>query len=498
MPENQTSYRQIIKATSIFGGVQVFNILIAIIRSKFISVLLGPAGMGIAGLLSSTTGLISGLTNFGLGVSAVKNVALANSTGNKTRIAIIITVLRRWVWLTGLLGMTLTIIAAPLLSQLTFGNSDYTFPFIWISVSLLLSQLSSGQIIVLQGMRQLKYLAKANFIGSISGLVLTLPLYYLFGIKGIVPAIIISSVVTLAGSWYFASKIKLEKITVSKVRTIAEGKEMLVMGFLISISSLISLLASYIIKAFISTTGSLEDVGLYAAGFLILNTYVGLIFKAMATDYYPRLSSVSSNNELCKETINQQAEIAILLLSPIILFFFVFVKWLILLLYSNSFFPVVNMVKWAALGMFFSGASWSIGFILLAKGDSKVFFWNELVANMYILAFNIIGYKMGGLTGLGISFLIGYVVYFIQIYVLCRIKYEFNFNKEFSSIFITQLFMATLCFLTMKYIDSPHSTILGIILFVGSLWYSLKKLENKIGIMNLLNTVKTRIIPTRK
>src|SRR5665647_1277060 len=122
MPEENTSYRQIMKATSIFGGVQVFNIIISIIRSKFIAVLLGPTGMGISGLLTSTTSLISGLTNFGLGTSAVKNVAASNATGNRTKIAIVVTVLRRWVWITGLFGALVILVLSPWLSQLTFGN----------------------------------------------------------------------------------------------------------------------------------------------------------------------------------------------------------------------------------------------------------------------------------------------------------------------------------------------------------------------------------------
>ena len=63
MTEEQTSYRQIMKATSLFGGVQVFSIIITIIRTKFIAVLLGPLGMGIAGLLTTTTTFIGGLTN---------------------------------------------------------------------------------------------------------------------------------------------------------------------------------------------------------------------------------------------------------------------------------------------------------------------------------------------------------------------------------------------------------------------------------------------------
>ena len=85
MTEQQKSYRQIFKATSLFGGVQVFKIIISIVRSKFVAVLLGPAGMGIAGLLTSTTGFVSALTNFGLGTSAVKNVAAASATGNEVK-----------------------------------------------------------------------------------------------------------------------------------------------------------------------------------------------------------------------------------------------------------------------------------------------------------------------------------------------------------------------------------------------------------------------------
>ena len=98
---NQSSYRQIFKATSLFGGVQVFNILLSIIRSKIIAVLLGPVGMGVAGLLTSTTALVGGITNFGLGTSAVRDVAAANESGHSNRISKVVTVFRRLVWITG-------------------------------------------------------------------------------------------------------------------------------------------------------------------------------------------------------------------------------------------------------------------------------------------------------------------------------------------------------------------------------------------------------------
>jgi O-antigen/teichoic acid export membrane protein len=488
MSEQKSSYRQIMKATSLFGGVQVFNILISIIRSKFIAVLLGPAGMGIAGLLTSTTSLISGLTNLGLGTSAVKDVAAANATGNDYRVATIVKVLKRWVWITGSLGTLITLVLSQWLSLLTFGNRDYTLAFIWISATLLFQQITTGQLVVLQGMRKLQYLAKANMAGSLLGLFISVPIYYFYRIDGIVPAIILSSLTTMFLSWYFSGKITIQPVKVSRIRTFAEGREMLKMGFIISLTGLITFGVTYLVRIFISHNGGIAKVGLYNAGFAIINTYVGLVFTAMGTDYYPRLSGVAHDNIKAKETINQQMEISILILAPILMVFLVFINWVAILLYSTKFIEVNGMIHWAALGMFFKAASWAIAFILLAKGASKIFFWNELIGNIYILLFNILGYKLGGLEGLGISFLIGYFVYFIQIFILAKVKYFFDFKKAFYKIFGIQFSLGLLCFFTVKFIVVPFSYFIGVIFILISTINSLKELDKRIGLKAVYNS----------
>lgn len=489
MAEQQTSYRQIMKATSIFGGVQVFNIAISIIRSKFIAVLLGPTGMGISGLLTSTTSLISGLTNFGLGTSAVKNVAASNATGNRTKIAIVVTVLRRWVWITGLFGALVILVLSPWLSQLTFGNHKYTLAFIWLSITLLFTQLSTGQLVVLQGMRKLQYLAKANLAGSVMGLIITVPLYYWYGVNGIVPAIIITSFTSLTLSWYFARKVKIDAIKVSPQRTIAEGKSMLFMGFIISLTSLINVGSSYIVRIFISNIGGIAQVGLYSAGFSIIFSYVGLIFSAMGTDYYPRLSAVSTNNELSKKTINQQAEIAVLLMGPIIMVFLVFIQWVVILLYSNKFVDINEMIHWAALGMYFKAVSWSIAFIFLAKGASKLFFWSEMIYSVYALGLNLLGYRLLGLTGLGLSFMLSYLLYLTQVFLISKTKYSFAFDSSFIRIFAIQFSLAIVCFIEIKVFARPYSLIIGVVLILISAGLSYRELDKRIGIKAIYTNI---------
>lgn len=490
MTEEQSSYRQIMKATSLFGGVQVFNIIISIIRSKFIAVLLGPMGMGISGLLTTTTGFISGLTNFGLGTSAVKDIAAAHGSGNQERVAVVVSVFRRLVWVTGLIGMILTIILSPWLSQITFGNKDYTFAFILISITLLLNQVSSGQNVLLQGTRQLKYLAQAGMIGSVLGLITTVPLYYFYGLDGIVPAIIITAVTTLLLTWYFAQKIKIEPVKVNRALTISEGKGMLQMGFMISLSGLITLGASYIVRIFISNTGGIDQVGLYNAGFAIIGSYVGLVFTAMSTDYYPRLSAVAHDNKQCKAVINQQAEIALLILGPIIAGFIIFIHWIIVILYSNKFVAIDAMINYAALGILFKAASWSIAFVFLAKGASKLYFWSELITNIYLLGFNIIGYYLGGLTGLGISFLAAYILYLLQVFFISKFKFEFNFDCAFIKIFLFQFVCAVVAFLLIKFVGGVYAYIMGSIVIIISAVFSFYELDKRIYIKQYLINYK--------
>jgi len=487
MTEQQSSYRQIMKTTSLFGGVQVFKIIIMIIRSKFIAILLGPLGMGISGLLNTTTSFIGALTNFGLGTSAVRDIAAAYNTGDQGRVSIVVTVFRRLVWITGLLGLILTIVLAPWLSQITFGNKDYTLAFILISITLLLNQVSSGQNVLLQGMRQIKFMAKSGMVGSVIGLFTTIPLYYLYGIAGIVPAIIITALTTLLLTWYFANKLKIKPAQVSRQQTFTEGKGMLQMGFMISLSGMITLGVSYIVRIFISNTGGIEQVGLYNAGFAIINTYVGLVFQAMATDYYPRLSAVANDNKKCKTVINQQAEIAILILGPIIILFIIFIHWIIILLYTNKFIAVDEMVKYAAIGILFKGASFAIAYIILAKGASKLFFWNELITNFYMLALNLIGYHFGGLTGIGISFLFCYLIYFFQVYVLVRIKFEFSFNSEFYKIFTMQFLLAVSSLILVQYLGEIYLYVFGTILILCSFWFTFIELDKRIGVKELFN-----------
>jgi O-antigen/teichoic acid export membrane protein len=482
----ENSYKDSLKATSLFGGVQVYNILIQIIRSKLVAVLLGPSGMGIMGLLNSTTGLISAFTNCGLGTSAVRNIAEADTTNDIKKVTLVITVFRKLVWITGLLGTLVCLVFAPYWSKLTFGNTDYTFAFIILSVNILLMQLTSGQNALLQGLRKYKYLAKANVLGNTIGLFITIPLYYYWGIKAIVPVLLLANMSSFSIAYYFASKVKVENIAITVADLKREGKDMVKMGLLIGLQGMLSVLVSYLIRIFITQIGSLDDVGLYTAGFTIVNTYVGLVFTAMGTDYYPRLSGFSHDNEKFKQTINQQAEISLLLLTPLIITFIVYIKWIVLLLYSTKFLPTQGMIYWAIAAIPFKAMSWSLSYSLLAKGDSKAFFWNETITIFYGFGLNAAGYYFYGLTGLGISFFITYFLYFFQLWVITGKRYQFSFEPNILKMFLLMLAVSLLCLVLRVFAGNAVSYSVGTLLVILTTLYSFKGLDKRIALKEMI------------
>ncbi|HAF30080.1 MAG TPA: O-antigen translocase [Bacteroidales bacterium] len=494
MAKDRNSYISIIKATSLFGGVKILQIIISIIRSKFIAVLLGPTGMGIAGLISSSTDIISSLTGFGLRTSGIREVSQAYSTGDDLRKNTTITVLRKLVLLTGITGTILTFLLSSHLSEWAFGNKDYSLAFKMVSIILLFNQINIGQMVLLQGTYRYKDIAKSTLYGSILGLILTVPLYYLWGIDGIVPAIIIASLIQLLLSWYYTRKISYKKINLTIKQSFSEGKVMLTLGIAIAATGFATQGTAYLVRVFISNYGSIADVGLYTAGIAIATTYVGLVLNAMSTDYSPRLASVANNGKDLIKVINKQAVLLVTTLAPLIILFIVFIKQVVIILYSNKFIEITGMIEWVMLGMFFRAISWSISFSFVARGDSRIFFLNELVANVYSISLSVIGYILFGLVGLGMAFLFSYTLYTIQMYLVAKKRFLFSFNADFRAIFIPQIILTFLCFVITKIVGyNAYRYIVGILFVTITLWISYKRLSKMIDIPLVIENIKNRI-----
>ena len=483
---NISTFKQSLKATSLFGGVQVFTILIKIISSKVAAVLLGPAGMGVYGLFSQAQNLIKKGTSFGLSSSAVRNISDARGSGDEVRVQTVTSVFRRLVWITGLLGLLVCLLGAPILSKWTFGNHDYIWGFVLLSLSLLIDQLAAGQTAVLQGLRKYSFMARATVIGNTVGLILTVPLYYIWKVNAIVPVMVLSSMTALVFSWVYYKKLNLKSIRIDRSTLLNEGKSMAVMGLSISISGIVETFVAYYLRVHIGNLGGLDEVGLFTAGFAMVNTYVGLVLTSMGTDYYPRLSEVNRDSERFNSTMNDQMEIVLLLIAPIISVFIIFVEIVIVVLYSNEFLSAESFIFWAVYACMFKAISWCISYGFLAKGDYKAFIINELSCQLYSLPLQIYGYTVGGLQGLGIAYFVGVLIYTLQVFFVTRNRYNVRIVGSSVKIFLIQLPVVTCCLIVSLLLNGWPRYTIGIVFVALSVFISYKEIQRKVDVTTFL------------
>ena len=483
MSDSKASYLQIVKTTSLFGGVQFFNIIISIIRTKLIAIFIGPAGMGIAALLNSTINIINGITSLGIETSAVKHISSSYKNDDLNTVSANVTIVKKLALLTGIVGALLTISLSNWLSQITFGNSEHTYSFLFLSITLLFKQLSTGELVVLQGLRKMRFLAKANFYGNLFGLLFSIPLYYYYRIDAIVPTIIVASLSSVLFSFYFSKKIKIVKTNVSNNQLTIEGKNIIRLGIMLTFSGFLTLLSTYLIQIYVGKMGGLEEVGFYNAGFTLLNSYVGIIFTVMSTDYFPRLASICDENEKVRTSVIQQSFVSILIITPIIILFLIFIPLIIKILYTPKFISIMSMVCFGILGMLFRAVSWSMGYIIIAKGDSKIFIKTAIGFNLLSLVLNGFGYYFYGLEGLGFSFFVYYLIHFLVLKIITKKSYNFYFDADFYQIYLICIVMCMATFLLsyIQYSLLKYSlmSIMSLLSFVFVLYHINKKMELK-------------------
>lgn len=467
-----TSYGNIFKSTFLFSFVQVIRILVGVIKNKIVAILLGAEGMGIMSIFQNAMNFIKTGAGLGISQSAVKDISEANATGNRERISRTITIVLRIVMLTSLLGAAITFLMSPFLSKWGFGDGNYTISFIFLGIAVFFEVFVENLLAILKGMRQLRSLAKASIWGSIVGLVTGAPLYYVFGVKGIVPSFIITAFTIFLVTRYYVNQVQYDKLSIPIRQTLKESSPMVKMGVSLMLVSLIGTLFALIIAAYLRSHGGLSVVGFYNAGEVIVGGYIGVIITAMSTDYYPRISAVNNDNKKLTDEVNSQSEVGLLMAFPLVVIFVFFSPLFINILYTSEFQETINYTDFAIIGSVIIICSNCMGMILLAKQASSIFLVSVISQRILCLAAFILLYNSFGIKGLGYAYVFLGALHIVLMSIIMKIKYNILFNKRV----IIQLLLVIFVILLSRYIRGLENVYLrysfGIILIMFTVVYS--------------------------
>ena len=470
--EHDESYSHVLKYTGVFGGVQGLNVLIGLVRNKIVAVLLGPGGMGLVSLFTTTISFISQATHLGISFSAVRHISELYDHGDEAQTAHFVKVVRGWSLLTALIGMLVCIVIGPFLSNTTFSWGDHSLHFILLAPAVGMIAITGGETAILKGQRRLGALALVQIIAALASLVISIPVYYFFWQAGIVPVIVLMAFVTMCATLYYS--LRLYPLHLSGARGIlGEGMEMVRLGVAFTVAGIVGSAAEMVIRSYLNVVGDLDVLGLYNAGYMLTITYAGMVFSAMETDYFPRLSAVNRDIEATNYTVNRQMEVSLLIISPMLTALIVFLPVLIPLMFSNEFMPVIAMAQVSALAMFFKVLTLPVAYITLARGKSLVYLFLETSYFVVFVLLIIYGYEHWGLIGTGIAITVAHVFDYIMINGVAYWLYGY---KMYGAIHIL---IGLLAYFTTITVDGYAYWVFGIGLSLVSLMFSLLILRQK-------------------
>ena len=459
---------------------RLLKMLVAIIRTKLTTYLLGSVGYGLISVYQSISEFIVSCSNFGIPLNATREMSELFENGTDENIQHKVKVIRTWVLWAALFATILTILLSPVLSYFFF---DHDWNRYWevivlcpIFISFLVAEVECS---ILKGLRQLKRVAAIETLAAISTLVLTIPFYYFLKMHGIVIALICSTAMTAIIHLYYSVQLVHYRVGLFNKEIFREGLPMIRRGIPYVLAGIAYSGITMAIPALMLISGTYSDVGYYRAGYTLMATYAGMAFVALEADYYPRLSSVNHDTTRLNQTINQQIDVCVLLITPFLILFILAMPFVVRLLYKPEFLVILDMTVCSVFYMFFRAIMLPVAYTSLAKGDSMMFLIMEVLYDIVFGALMWWLYFQFGLIGAGIALSVAALYDLLSIVFVYGWKYGCRISghtlRLISFQFVCLVVAVAVCLQNNLYVKY----IVGSVVMLVSAWRSWKLLDRR-------------------
>ncbi len=413
--------KSIFRATAILSVSSVINMLLGLVSAKVLAVFLHPDGYGYYGLLQSFVNLTAMVMGMGMASGMVRMGAGAVTSGDEMAIAS----LRRGAWLLfggiGAVSLALLIVFRVTLSRWALGTPDHSTTILLMSIALLFTAALNVQTGTLNAYHRLAALAKYAVASAVFGAAISIACVLLWGIQGVVPAVIGGAIASWGAARYFLLReVGRAQVHASRRDALKAAWSLLRFGGPFTASMLVGTGVQLVLPMVVLHLLSTESVGYYKAAAAISVGYLGFLVTAMGQDYYPRVSAVKDQPLALVDLINEQHRLIMLLAAPVILGTLALVPYLVPIVFSNKFTPAVEILEWQLIGDLFKFSSWTMAFAILARCGSSVYFLTESIGGLAAILTTWLAVRWFGLPGLGISFLVTYIIYYLAVWLIIR------------------------------------------------------------------------------
>lgn len=467
-------FDRILKYTGVFSSVQGVAMLVTVVMAKVKSLLLGPVGFGITENLNRTTDIVKNATNLGIQTVAVPQISQSANESDQADLLERIMVTRSWALLTAIIGMVVCLALAPVLGRWAFDDTGYAVDFIFLSLSVAAASVTGGEMAVMKGTKYMRNVALSQLFASVLSLCISFPLYWFLRLDGIIPALVLSALGTMAVTCFYSFRSYPYRARPFSRVILQKGLGMIGFGVSLTVAAFLGAWAWSFIARYLTGKGGAELTGMYSAGYLLVNYLTTFLLSVVDSEYYPRLSATVDDREQTYRLMNNQSLAMCMLAAPLVILFMICIPVVVfVVLEYEKFQGSILLAQMAVIGLFFKAVYQPISYLVLAKSDSRIFLLQEVFCYILLIVCAVCGYAFGGMIGLGISLSVWEFSFLVIVLVVGRLRYGFVMSAKLVKYFLTQGVLIALAAFCAVY-DFSYSLAVSIMLCVMSILISLR------------------------
>lgn len=487
------SYRSIVRSTGIIAGAQMGVLLIGLVRAKLFAIWVGPAGIGLLGILNSLLANAALVAGMGLGTSGVRQMATPDDDIAVVRRAIL------WLGvLLGCLGGAMVWLFRTFLSISVTGTAQLAPEIGFVGIAVALTVFASSLTAILQGLRRLGDLALMQLGGTLLGVIAGVAAVAALGSEGIIVAVIAAPAgLVIAGVLLARRNSTPLQAPIDRERLVRVWKPVLKVGVVIMGTAVIAGLTQTLLRAILLRELGLDQLGLFQAATAILTMNVSLVLTAMAADYFPRLSQVAADDPASERLLNEQLHVALLASLPILTMLSALPSLWLWLLYSDRFSGAADMMRWLALAECLRLPIWALGYLLLARRDTASYVLSETSISATTLVAALLLVHGVGLVGVAMAVVLGLAVGVLVTGAIVWKKYGMRLHRE-CLLPLTALTLWLLLLAVTAPIAPTPTAIAGVAVSIVAAVYVVQILRSKGAFPAKLEQLLAKFRPARR
>lgn len=459
--------RQLVKGSSILTAVSIGEMLMRFVRTKFIAILLGPAGTGFVGQLTILFEALRVWGDLGSRRGVIKQVAERRREGKESPHY------RQVISTSYVLAISASVIVGAgvallshRISHTLLGNYSAVPYIIFLGVLLPFASVTTITASIVKGNLDFRPFAIYTLVSYLLVMLLTPFLIYRYMIWGALIVQALFFIFPLIGYLLYNRKSRFLNFA-PKINKSALG-EQFSYGSLHIYQDSLTHLTRIIVAAWIVKRLGLDVMGLYQVVITFSSVYLTIPMQAISGYTFPLIAAAQSKEEVNK-AVNDSMRFLLFILVPIIASLMIWPEILISLFFSADFVSAAPVLRIQLFGTVFTLIMQSYGAGLGAKGNLKAIFAGATIHSLVFISLAGIFFGSYGLSGVAAASSTAYFVLLIVFLICMKHYYGTSINPKNQ-----RLLAASFLWLAAAYAGSFFYDSIGYrcgMLSVGILWF---------------------------